>query len=163
MRKVASTVFFAAFAGILIGVAAALITLATGTQAAMWIGGWGVLFLAPAALSLALLCLIFGIALRASYPGLSTEPLVPANLSSRVLGYVLIAAGLAVLGYHAISYVGFLTVAGHQLGLYALIPFFGLELPIGLAALLYGIGALSQTRGAGHGDVLGKASLPQAK
>lgn len=160
MRQAASTAFFVAFAAILVAVAAVLITLMTGSEAAVWIGGWGLIFLAPAVLSLALLCLVFGIALRASFPELSADP---ARAPSPILGWGLIALGVGVLTYHKVTVLLFALTVGPDMGLYALIPLFDLELPVGLAVLLYGVSALRGSRIAEHGEGLVDARLPQIK
>jgi len=128
-----------ASAVVFVGSAGAIVALLTLRDAAVWLGGWGLLLLGQPVVTIGLLCLVFGLAMR-WLP--STEPEHegnPAKRQYRLAGWVLSALGALLIVDHVVKAAAFAMSAPVELGIFAFLPVLDPKLPIGLAAMFLGL------------------------
>lgn len=111
----------------------------TARDAAVWLGGWGILLLGQPVVTIGLLCLVFGLAMRWLPPKQPEYANTPAKLHYRLAGWALMVLGLLLIADHTLKAAAFAISAPVDLGVFAYLPVLDPKLPIGLAAILLGL------------------------
>ena len=140
MRRIVSSILLLASATVFIGSAGMTVALIALGEAALWFGVfWGLLFLTEPVMTIGLLCLVFGVALR-WMPLRPHEPSEsPPKLFYRLSGWLLFVFGLLLILDHKWEVVVFAMTAQQDLGLFAFLPVLDPKLPIGVATMCLGV------------------------
>lgn len=106
---------------------------------ALWLGGWGLLLLGQPVVTIGLLCLVFGLAMRwlPEKGRLSTNG--PAKLQFRFAGWALMGFGVLLIADHIVKATLFALTTDVDLGIFAYLPVLDPKLPIGAAAIFLGL------------------------
>lgn len=140
MRKILGTLLLGLFALIVAVVGALVLAMIAGNETAIWIGGWGFLIFGAPVFVLAAVCLILGSSLRRP-PQAPVRHIHSAQARRRSpLAWGLVAVGTVIIAYLVVETVASATVMGPErwLGI-APLMILDVKLPIGLAALVFGL------------------------
>ena len=139
MRRIVSSLLLLASAAVFIGSAGVIVAILAARDAAVWLGGWGLLLLGQPVVTIGLLCLVFGLAMR----WLPSKQLQithgPAKLQYRFAAWALIGFGMLLIADHTLKAAVFAITAPGDLGIFAYLPVLDPKLPIGLAAMFLGL------------------------
>ncbi len=139
LRRVVSTLLLLASATVFVGGAGMIVAMLAARDAAVWLGGWGLLLLGQPVVTIGLLCLVLGLAMR-WLPGkgrLSTHG--PAKLQFRCAGWALMGFGVLLIADHIVKATLFALTTHVDLGIFAYLPVLDPKLPIGAAAIFLGL------------------------
>lgn len=139
MRRVVSSVLLLASAAVFSGSAGMIVAILAARDAALWLGGWGVLLLAQPVVTIGLLCLVVGLAMRWMPDKQLQDAFGPAKLQYRLPGWALIGSGMFLMVDHTLKAAVFGMTAPVHLGIFAYLPVLDPKLPIGLAAMFLGL------------------------
>jgi len=121
------------------GSAGVVVAILAAKNAAFWLGGWGILLISQPVVTIGLLFLVLGLALRWSADAPEYGPDQPAKLHYRIAAYGFMFLGVLVVADHVVKVTVFAMIAQTDLGIFAFLPALGPKLPIGLAAMFLGL------------------------
>lgn len=139
MRRVVSSLLLLASAALFMGGAGVIVAILAAKQAALWLGGWGILLISQPVVTIGLLCLVFGLAMRWLSSEDGKAPEEPAKLQYRLAAYGLIGLGILAIADHTVRALVFAMLAEVDLGIFAFLPVLGPKIPIGLASMMLGL------------------------
>ena len=139
MRRFVSSLLLLASAAVFISKAGVIVAMLAAKDAALWLGGWGILLISQPVLTVGILFLVLGLAMRWSAEAPQYPSHEPAKMKYRIAAYALIVLGAGIKTDHGIESATFAMTADASLGMFAYLPVLGPQLPLGLAAMLVGL------------------------
>lgn len=139
MRRFVSSLLLVASAAVFMGGAGMTLVILAARDAALWMGGWGLLLMGQPVVTIGLLCLVFGLAMRWLSDDEGEVSAEPAKMPYRIAALGLIGLGCLIIADHMTRATMFAMAAPMDLGVFAYLPVLGPKLPLGFASVLLGV------------------------
>ncbi|WP_050929952.1 hypothetical protein [Aestuariivita boseongensis] len=139
MRRLVSSLLLLASAAVFMGGAGMILAILAAADAALWLGGWGLLLLGQPVVTIGLLCLVFGLAMRWLSEEAADPASAPAKLQYRAAAWCLVGLGLVVIAHHTVKATYFVMAAPVEFGVFAFLPVLDPKMPLGFAAIFLGV------------------------